>query len=69
MKTIKLRILKTGKVQAEVNGVKGKECTNYIKILEDILDAETIESEYTAEYHETNVVLEEQVEQKFKLEF
>ena len=50
-KQIKVRIFPDGKVQAEVTGVPGKKCTDYISVLEDLLDAEVIESEYTSEYY------------------
>lgn len=45
-----------GRVQAEVEGVKGKACTDYVNVLEEILDAEVIESHYTPEYYEENRV-------------
>lgn len=51
-KQIKIRIFPDGKVQAETQGIKGKSCTNYIKILEDILGAEVVDSSYTPEYYE-----------------
>lgn len=52
MPEINIRIYPDGKVQAEVNGVKGKSCTKYIKILEELLEAETIDSDTTPEYEE-----------------
>jgi len=51
-KKIQLRIYPDGTVKASVEGVKGKKCTDYIKIIEDILEAEVIDSEYTPEYYE-----------------
>ena len=61
MKTIKLRIFKTGKVQAEIAGIKGKACTNYIGILEDLANAETVDSQRTPEYYEVPQQVEEDV--------
>jgi hypothetical protein len=47
---IQLHILPDGKVQAEVMGFRGKKCTDYIAILEALLDAEAIDSDYRPEY-------------------
>lgn len=55
MKQIKIRIFPDGRVQAETNGIKGKACTDYIKILERLLESRTVESEYTEEYNQTEV--------------
>ena len=52
VKRIKVRIFPDGRVQAETHGVKGKACTNYIAILEYLLNAETVDSSYTPEYIE-----------------
>ncbi len=49
-KRIRISILPDGRVQAEVQGVKGKACTDYIGVLEALLDAETVDSAYTPEY-------------------
>lgn len=50
-KQIKLQIFPDGQVKAEVVGFRGKKCADYISVLEQLLDAETIDSEWTAEYH------------------
>ncbi len=55
-KKIQLRIYSDGTVQANVEGVKGKKCTDYIKIIEGILEAEVIDSEYTPEYYESEKI-------------
>lgn len=49
-KRISIKIFPDGKVQAEVEGIKGKTCTDYIKIIEEILEAEIIDSDYTPDY-------------------
>lgn len=51
-KQLKIQIFQDGQIQAEVLGIKGKKCTDYISILEELLEAETIDSEYTPEYYE-----------------
>lgn len=61
-KRIKVQIFEDGTVQAEVQGVKGKKCTNYIKILEDILAAETVDSDYTKEYYESEKIMLDEVD-------
>jgi|LakMenEpi03Aug12_release.lakeMendotaPanAssembly.Ray.scaffolds.fasta_scaffold2920288_2 hypothetical protein len=49
-KQIKLQIYPDGKVKADIIGFKGKKCIDYISVLEQLLDAETIDSEWTQEY-------------------
>jgi hypothetical protein len=51
-KRIQLRVYPDGRIKALVEGVKGKKCTDYIAVLEELLQAETVESAYTAEYYE-----------------
>lgn len=48
---IKLKLFPDGQVQAEVLGFQGKKCTDYISILEQLLDAEAIDSQRTPEYY------------------
>jgi hypothetical protein len=47
---IQLRIFPDGKVEAEVLGFRGKKCADYIAILEALLDAEAVDSDYRPEY-------------------
>jgi len=56
-----LRIAPDGAVHAETQGIKGEACLDYIEILEDLLDAETINSDLTAEYTETSTKIEHEV--------
>ena len=51
-KRIQLRVYPDGRIEAHTEGVKGKKCTDYIKVLEELLQAETIESTYTPEYYQ-----------------
>jgi hypothetical protein len=55
-KQLRIQIFQDGQIQAEVLGVKGKKCTDYITLLEELLEAEIIESEYTSEFYETEEV-------------
>ena len=49
-KGFRVKIHPDGRVEAKVSGFKGNECAQYISILEDLLDAETVDSEYTEEF-------------------
>lgn len=61
---IQVRIYPDGRVQAETQGIKGKACTQYIRVLEDLLEAEAYTSSYTPEYfEETNVQIDLQQDQ------
>ncbi|WP_042462779.1 DUF2997 domain-containing protein [Neobacillus dielmonensis] len=51
-KQLRIQIFQDGQIQAEVLGIKGKKCTDYISLLEELLEAETVDSEYTPEYYE-----------------
>ena len=57
MKKIKLRIYTDGKIDAETQGIKGKACLDYIAILEQLTGATTLDSDFTAEYKETDNLL------------
>lgn len=66
-KRITIKLSPDGKIQAEVQGIKGKACTDYIRILEDLLNAETSSSSYTPEYYEEkNITLDIQQNQIIK---
>ncbi|MCM3443102.1 DUF2997 domain-containing protein [Metabacillus halosaccharovorans] len=54
-KKIKIRLNEDGNIFAETIGMKGKECLQYIELLEELLDAESIDSEFTSEYYETEI--------------
>ncbi len=62
---IVVRIFPDGRIQAETKGIKGEKCTNYIKVLEEILKARTVESAYTEEFYETEQVTIRQTEQDY----
>jgi hypothetical protein len=64
---ITIRISPDGHIQTEVQGIKGKSCTDYIRILEELLNAETISSAYTPEYYEdSNINLDIQQDETIK---
>lgn len=49
---IRIQIRPDGTIHAQVQGIKGAGCTEYISVIEQLLNAETIDSEYTNEYYE-----------------
>ncbi|HZH60282.1 MAG TPA: DUF2997 domain-containing protein [Metabacillus sp.] len=54
-KKIKIKLNEDGNIFAETIGMKGKECLQYIELLEELLDAESIDSNFTDEYYETEI--------------
>lgn len=47
-----VRIGPDGAVQAETKGIKGPRCLDSVELLENLLEARTISSAFTPEYHE-----------------
>ncbi|MER3447927.1 MAG: hypothetical protein C4291_14350 [Candidatus Dadabacteria bacterium] len=59
---VNIRIFPDGHIQAEIHGIKGKKCVEYIRILEEILEAETVDSAYTAEFYENESIYVEDMQ-------
>ena len=53
-----VRVTAEGIVTAETKDITGAKCLHYINILEDLLDAETVSSAYTADYDRHKVIEE-----------
>lgn len=51
-KQLQIRIFPDGRVHAETKNMKGKTCLKYIKTVEEILQARTVDSQFTKEYYE-----------------
>ena len=64
---ITVRISREGQVSAETHGMKGTDCLPYIAVLEDMLDAQAVDSAHTAEFHEEAVVEEQAVRDEVRL--
>lgn len=64
MKRVNVRIFPDGRIEAETHGIKGKECTEYIRVLEELLEAETVDSSYTAEYYEVGGIRQGNVHER-----
>jgi hypothetical protein len=60
---LEIEISQQGKVRVHVQGVKGKECTQYVKLLEEIMGV-TGDVEHTQEYYEPPTGVEIKIEQK-----
>ncbi|MDQ9822365.1 DUF2997 domain-containing protein, partial [Acinetobacter sp. 163] len=54
------RICPDGLVYAETNGIKGKKCTDYEKIIEQLTGAKILEREYTEEFYQEEYIYEEE---------
>ena len=51
---IVFRVAPDGTISAETRGMKGTKCLDYVAVLEDLLEASTTSSGFTAEYSETH---------------
>lgn len=60
MGNIKIRICSDGLIYAKTNGIKGKKCTDYEKIIEQITGAKVLEREYTEEFYQEEYHYEEE---------
>ena len=52
-KQIKIRIYPNGRIESETVGIKGKECMNYLKDIENLTGAKITTSAFTQEYYQT----------------
>ncbi len=67
MKQIEICIHPDGKIDAETFGIKGKGCLKYVELLEKMLHAQTVDSDYTSEYYETEEELTQIQETEMKI--
>jgi hypothetical protein len=56
---IAVTINRDGSIKAETLGIKGKTCLDYVPLLEELLDAETLQSAFTADYQAVDEQLPE----------
>jgi hypothetical protein len=65
MGKIKIRLFPDGSIQMDTEGIKGKRCTDYAKVLEKLADAKVYNLEKTQEYYEQEILeLDEQQDLK-----
>lgn len=51
-KQIVLKIKKNGIIEAEINGVKGAACLDYIDLIKEVTNGEIIDQEKTPEFYQ-----------------
>ena len=54
-KQIKIKLLPDGTVQMHTEGIKGKSCIDYAKMLEEIADVKITSQEFNPEYYESEI--------------
>lgn len=57
-----VRVSPDGAIHAETIGMKGPKCLDSISLLEDLLEAQTVASDFTAEYNEIPTRTQEAIE-------
>lgn len=53
MKQIKVRIFTDGKIESKTVNIKGKKCTEYIRLIQKMTNSQIIDSEFTNEFYES----------------
>ena len=66
-KQIKIRIYPDGKIESQTQNIKGKACLKYIQPLEQLLEAQVIDSQFTSEYYENEITQSVSEEAKVEL--
>lgn len=51
-KKLKIKLLPDGSIEMTTEGIKGKKCTDYVKLLEELTDSKVAKQEFTPEYYE-----------------
>lgn len=59
-KRIKVEISADGNVKAETLGIFGQKCLDYVAILEDMLEAEAIQSSFNGDYTKSEDAITDQ---------
>ncbi len=55
-KQLKIKLLPSGEIQMQTEGIKGKKCLNYVELLKLLADVRIEKQELTDEYYEQEVV-------------
>lgn len=56
MGKMKVRLFPDGTIQMETEGIKGKRCTDYAKVLAKLADAKISSMEKTEEYYQEEIL-------------
>lgn len=57
-KKLKIKLLPNGVVEMQTEGIKGKKCLDYVKLLQELADVKIESQELTQEYYETDLTEE-----------
>jgi hypothetical protein len=63
---IVVRVSPDGIITAETQGMKGPKCLDVIEVLENLLDAQTVNSAFTHEYDQTPIEMDDEVRNDLK---
>lgn len=56
MGKLKIKLLPDGTIQMETEGIKGKKCMDYAKVLERLADAKIYKQAKTEEYYQEEIL-------------
>ncbi len=56
-KQLLIKIRPDGTVESQTKNIKGKACEKYIPVLEKMTEGQTVDSDYTPEFYETDNLL------------
>jgi hypothetical protein len=62
MGKLKIRLYPDGTVKMDTEGIKGKKCTDYAKVLERLADVKIYQEEKTEEYYQTETITLDEVQ-------
>lgn len=51
-KQVKIRIFPDGRIRADIDGFSGPRCMDYVRILEEIIEARTVRTDLKPEYYQ-----------------
>lgn len=56
MGKMKIRLFPDGSIQMDTEGIKGKKCMDYAKVLEKLADAKVYNLERTEEFYQSEIL-------------
>ena len=59
-KTVEIRLSPDGSVTAETHGMTGKSCLAYMALLEELMQASVVDSEFTKDFYAQETVVDEE---------
>lgn len=67
-KKIRIEITPSGEIRAKTLGMTGEECLDYVEVIEQLLDAKSVDSEFTEEFLEHRIKQQVKETQQIKRE-